>query len=395
MGVTNILNQVDGERIYEHVLKLQGTRHLIDAPRELSEAADYLHSEFERYGLVSREQTFRVPSFKGTFRNIEGAIEQGDDAELLVVAHYDSVENCPGANDNASGVAVMLETARVLALRGVGNVRFIGFSLEELNPSYALRSRQLAQSLGLKDSQNRYTSLHVHTNMKKLLELQRKYSALGKGPADAMAAARTEIEAQMSEAESAYAKRLEEMYEGITPTSWPGKTGTMGSAFWVEEAIRSNKNIMGVLCFDTIGYTSDKEYSQASPAGMKPEMFQTSKLSNLTTGNFVVALGDINSGKLIQSFLAQTELDSSGLPCAALQIPFDYEQIANSMRDVLRSDHAPFWRQGIPALHITDTAEFRYPYYHTPADTIDKLDFSFMTKICRATVATALDLTGR
>lgn len=395
MGVANILNQVDGERIYEHVLKLQGTRHPIDVPRELNEAADYLHSEFERYGLVSREQTFRVPSFNGTFRNIEGAIEQGDDAELLVVAHYDTVENCPGANDNASGVAVMLEAARVLAPRGVGNVRFIGFTLEELNPSYALRSRQLAQSLGLKDSQNRYTSLHVHTNMKKLLELQRKYSALGKGPADALAAARTEIEPQMSEAEIAYAKRLEEMYEGITSTSWPGKTATMGSAFWVEEAIRANKNIMGVLCFDTIGYTSDKEYSQASPAGMKPEMFQTSKLSNLTIGNFVAALGDINSGKLIQSFLAQTELDAVRLPCAALQIPFDYEQIANSMRDVLRSDHAPFWKQGIPALHITDTAEFRYPYYHTPADTIDKLDFPFMTKICKATVATALNLTGR
>ena len=65
------------------------------------------------------------------------------------------------------------------------------------------------------------------------------------------------------------------------------------------------------------------------------------------------------------------------------------------MGDLLRSDHAPFWRQAIPALFMTDTADFRYPYYHTEADTIDKLDFSFMTKICKATIATAMHLTGR
>jgi hypothetical protein len=395
MAPSDILNQVDGARIYEHVLKLHGIKHPIDAPRELGEAADYLHSEFERYSLALREQTFGVAGFEGTFRNVEGALKRGDNAELLVVAHYDTVENSPGADDNASGVAVMLEAARVLALQEIGNVRFIGFTLEELNPAFALRSRQLAQSLGLKDSQNRYTSLHVHTNMKKLFELQRKYWTMGKGPADALAAARTEIEALMDEAEIAYAKRLEEMYKGITSTSWPGKTGTMGSSVWVEEAIRANRNIMGVLCFDTIGYTSDKEHSQTLPPGMKPEMLQTGKSTSSTIGNFIGVVGDINSGKLIQSFYAQSQFASIGLSCAALQVPLHYEQIASGMGDLLRSDHAPFWRQGIPALFITDTADFRYAYYHTPADTIDKLDFSLMTKICKATIATALNLTSR
>jgi len=60
-------------------------------------------------------------------------------------------------------------------------------------------------------------------------------------------------------------------------------------------------------------------------------------------------------------------------------------------RDLLRSDHAPFWREGIPGLMVTDTANFRYPFYHTQADTIDKLDFNFMTKACKATIATAID----
>ncbi len=56
--------------------------------------------------------------------------------------------------------------------------------------------------------------------------------------------------------------------------------------------------------------------------------------------------------------------------------------------DTLRSDHAPFWRENIPALMITDTANFRYPYYHTKADTIDKLDFDFIKKITQVTIAT-------
>jgi len=54
--------------------------------------------------------------------------------------------------------------------------------------------------------------------------------------------------------------------------------------------------------------------------------------------------------------------------------------------DSLRSDHAPFLKYGIPAIMVTDTANFRYPFYHTEADTIDKLDFHFIRKVCQATL---------
>jgi hypothetical protein len=231
--------------------------------------------------------------------------------------------------------------------------------------------------------------------MKKLFELQRKHWTMGKGPTDALSAARMELETRMNESEIAYVKQLEKMYQGITPTTWPGKTATMGSSFWVDEATQSNKKVLGALCFDTIGYTSEKEHSQRFPPGMKPDVFQATNVSSADVGNFLSVVGDVNSGKLVQFFSAQSALEYVDLPCAALQVPLSYEQIASGMGDLLRSDHAPFWRQAIPALFMTDTADFRYPYYHTQADTIDKLDFSFMTKICKATIATAIGLISR
>ena len=49
--------------------------------------------------------------------------------------------------------------------------------------------------------------------------------------------------------------------------------------------------------------------------------------------------------------------------------------------DIFRSDHAPFWAAGIPAIMITDTANFRNPHYHNSTDT---LDYTFMGNVTRA-----------
>jgi hypothetical protein len=47
------------------------------------------------------------------------------------------------------------------------------------------------------------------------------------------------------------------------------------------------------------------------------------------------------------------------------------------------SDHGSFWHVGCPALMITDTANFRYPFYHTPDDNIDKIDFDRLARVVR------------
>jgi hypothetical protein len=398
LDIPSAVSRVDGEKIYQHVSKLEGSRHPIDSPERLNEAADYILSEFKQYGLAVNEQKFKVEACDDTFRNVEGVIRGIAGPELLIVSHYDTVQDCPGADDNASAVAVMLESAQVLSKEeGLHNIRFVSFTLEEQNPARELMVRKIAQNLGLTDLRGRYTNMRTQQVMKKLGALRERHSAMGKNPAEALAEAlaeaRSQLEKQMNEAEVKYVKELEKMYEGVITGFLPGKTGCMGSAFWVEEALRTNKQVSGVLCSDTIGYTSSKEHSQALPRGLNPQMLQTHAATDVTVGNFLAVISDANSGRLAQSFCDQSKLDSIDLPYACLQLPFRHEDIARNMHDLARSDHAPFWRAGIPALFLTDSGDFRYPYYHTQADTIDKLDFDFITRVCKATVATAIDLT--
>jgi Zn-dependent M28 family amino/carboxypeptidase len=51
----------------------------------------------------------------------------------------------------------------------------------------------------------------------------------------------------------------------------------------------------------------------------------------------------------------------------------------NVFPDLLRSDHAPFWDKDIPAVLVSDTANFRNPHYHTEQDTPDTLDPAFLS----------------
>lgn len=387
------IQQVDSETIYRHILRIEGIRHPIGSPQKLDDASDYVRSEFENYGLAVNQQQVKVEGFDATFKNIEGILGDEKCSDLLIVSHYDTVHNSPGANDNGSGVAAMLESARVLSQeKRDHNFRFISFTLEEGNPTYERRARNIAQNLGLKDGSYRYTTERNHRLMKQLIELQTNAYRAGKNAPEALAEARSKLEDQLSKTEIEYTKQLEDMYAGITSTSWIGKTSLVGSGIWAKEAVLTNKEVRGVLNLETIGYTSDKKDSQTLPEGMDPKMLQTFKVPDVTVGNFIAVISDINSEELARSFCNQCKLDTIDLPYACLQIPFHFEDIAQlGLFDVLRSDHSPFWREGIPALMLTDTANFRYPFYHTQADTIDKLDFNFVTKVCKVTIATAIE----
>ena len=99
-----------------------------------------------------------------------------------------------------------------------------------------------------------------------------------------------------------------------------------------------------------------------------------------------------SSKRLAREFSKQCRSKKVKLPYFQVRLPLKFETILKFFADTMRSDHAPFWRANIPALMITDTANFRCPYYHTEADTIDKLDFIFMKKVIQVTLATTIEM---
>ena len=51
------------------------------------------------------------------------------------------------------------------------------------------------------------------------------------------------------------------------------------------------------------------------------------------------------------------------------------------MAGVDESDHASFWQVGYHAFMVTDTADYRYPYFHDPEDTPDKIDYQSLARV--------------
>ncbi|MDF1540836.1 MAG: M28 family peptidase [Candidatus Thorarchaeota archaeon] len=387
-------NTVETENIFQHILQTEGEKHPLYSPEKMEECADYILAELKSYGLATNIHEFKVDDFDYTFRNIEGFIGEGDGPELLIVSHYDTVRHAPGANDNGSAIAVMLEAARILAKADLkGNVRFVSFNLEEGNPARGKEFTKIARSYGVEDEQGRYVSWHATKIMRKYFATVSRLATSGTTPELAGSMAISEMKDDLQENEIALLREYELLFKGITSTNWPGRTALMGSSAWVEQVVLNKKEIMGVLCLETMGSISKETNSQKLPEQLDTRLFESfGTQEDLTVGDFLAVIADGNSKSLATSFCEMCQDDSITLPYACLKADFGYEQAAHAMPDILRSDHAPFWRANIPALLLTDTANFRYPYYHTPADTIDKLDFDFLAKICKATIATAINL---
>ena len=73
--------------------------------------------------------------------------------------------------------------------------------------------------------------------------------------------------------------------------------------------------------------------------------------------------------------------DSIGYFRETTQFPSEGVAAPGSMTGIGWSDHWSFWQEGYPAIMITDTAPFRYRYYHMPADSADKIDFDRMARV--------------
>lgn len=121
-------------RLRRHVERLAGEigERNMGRPGTLEAGADYIASAFGAVGLAASFQEFEVGG--ATAANVVAEIPGTAPGSAFVVAgaHYDSVAGSPGANDNGSGVAALLETARLLApSRPPRTIRFIAFANEE------------------------------------------------------------------------------------------------------------------------------------------------------------------------------------------------------------------------------------------------------------------------
>lgn len=123
---------LDAQRLYGHVEKLSVTF----APRNykriwnLNKCADYISTHFKAAGAVVSEQTFTVEG--ECYRNVIAMFGPETESRIVIGSHYDSYSDTPGADDNASGVAGLLEMAYLLGQSELKQqVELVAYTLEE------------------------------------------------------------------------------------------------------------------------------------------------------------------------------------------------------------------------------------------------------------------------
>ena len=123
---------VDPARLRNHVVALSQTFH----PRNhrhvdnLNRCADYIGNHFRDAGAKVSEQKYEVDG--SIYRNVIGLFGKNAGPRIVVGAHYDSWGNTPGADDNASGVAGLIELAFLLGRTNMPTeVELVAYTLEE------------------------------------------------------------------------------------------------------------------------------------------------------------------------------------------------------------------------------------------------------------------------
>jgi len=147
---------------------------------------------------------------------------------------------------------------------------------------------------------------------------------------------------------------------------WFG-TEEMGSYVHASNLKREGREVVAMLSLETIGWYSDAPGTQRYPFPF--DLFYPS------TGDFIGFVANPRSRGLVRrvvgSFRRYADLPSEG--GVGLE----------SIDGVTWSDQWAYWELGWPAVMVTDTAPFRYPYYHTPQDTPDKLDYDRLARVVK------------
>ena len=253
-------------------------------------AQHYIRTELGKWGKVT-SQSFnaqgRQSSHSQRYCNWQASLPGTcpELAPILVGAHYDTVPGSPGADDNASGVAVLLAIAELLSTNSSRRpIHFIAFDLEEY--------------------------------------------------------------------------------------------GLVGSTACAQRWRAQQRPIHLMLSLEMLGYFTSKPNSQAYPLSTLGRIYPN-------TGSFIALVG--NGPTLLKMIKLQSHLRQAKSACQWLPVINKGRQLPETRR----SDHAPFWDAGYPAIMVTDTANLRNPHYHNASDQIETLNVDMMAKITQG-LATGL-----
>ena len=275
-----------------HVKQLSetiGVRNM-DRYDSLKGAADYLETTLHGagYDVHSFEYTVEDKKVRNIEVQIAGAKSPSDN--VVVGAHYDTFGESPGADDNASGVAAVLELAQLLkSSKPDQTIRVVFFVNEE--PPYF-------------------------------------------------------------------------------------QTDQMGSLVYAKQLHDQKVNVTAMLSVESIGYYSDEQGSQRYPAGFG--------ILYPYVGNFIGFVGNTGSRSLVRRTMRAFR-ESADFPSEGVAAP-------SGLTGIGWSDHWAFWQQGYKAVMVTDTAPFRYGYYHKPLDSPEKLNYDRMARVVAGLQKTILKL---
>jgi hypothetical protein len=191
----------------------------------------------------------------------------------------------------------------------------------------------------------------------------------------------------------AHIEEIAPLYSSVTIESSIGQRSRIGSYRWVQEAMRTGKKISFNINIDEPGIFRYEPKSQGLLGGMGFNSFSKGYRLDAQNeiGNFSLLVTHQPSHHIGAVFSEHCEADGINLPYGWIAAPLTYEQVVAYQPMGLNSDHAPFWQAGIPALFIFDSSNARSHFVHTPADTIDKIDFDRLADIAQALAATVAD----
>jgi Zn-dependent M28 family amino/carboxypeptidase len=154
--------------------------------------------------------------------------------------------------------------------------------------------------------------------------------------------------------------------------------GMLGSADFVKQLIeRKRMAVHEAHILEMVGYCDHKPGMQSLPQGLPIQVPDC--------GDFLGIIANKGSTALADSILQAAKSYRPDFPVLSLKVYVGIEQL---LPVLLRSDHAPFWKAGIPAVMWTDTSEFRNHHYHQATDTPQTLDYDFLRAVTQVLIAT-------